>query len=112
MSEAESYFRLALLSGVFNALPGTFASSAPSSTDAHHGIPSHVETVSSSPDPRSFERATTEMFALDSFQNLLFSVARFHEFTGSCPLPLPLCAHELMGLQDAIRRRSRSSATR
>lgn len=29
--------------------------------------------------PESFRRATTEEFALDSFQNLMYSVARFHE---------------------------------
>lgn len=30
-------------------------------------------------------RTTSENFALDSFQNLLFSIARFHEVTGSYP---------------------------
>jgi len=30
-------------------------------------------------------RTTTEEFALDSFQNLLFSICRFHEVTGSYP---------------------------
>ncbi|KDE04318.1 hypothetical protein MVLG_05199 [Microbotryum lychnidis-dioicae p1A1 Lamole] len=32
-----------------------------------------------------FERVTTEDYALDSFQNLLFSIARFKEFTGHYP---------------------------
>ncbi|KAJ7647572.1 hypothetical protein FB45DRAFT_1052032 [Roridomyces roridus] len=32
-----------------------------------------------------FSRATSEDFALDSFQNLIFSIARFHEFTGHYP---------------------------
>ncbi|KAF8637975.1 hypothetical protein AX16_010607 [Volvariella volvacea WC 439] len=32
-----------------------------------------------------FQRATTENHALDSYQNLLFSVARFHEYTGRYP---------------------------
>ena len=27
-------------------------------------------------------RATTENYALDSYQNLIFSIARFHEYTG------------------------------
>jgi hypothetical protein len=31
------------------------------------------------------ERAITEEFALDSFQNVLFSLCRFHEFTGDWP---------------------------
>lgn len=30
-------------------------------------------------------RAITEEFALDSFQNVLFSLCRFHEFTGAWP---------------------------
>ena len=29
--------------------------------------------------------STTELFALDSFQNLLFSIARFREYTGRYP---------------------------
>ncbi|EJD37504.1 hypothetical protein AURDEDRAFT_116756 [Auricularia subglabra TFB-10046 SS5] len=32
-----------------------------------------------------FPRATSEQFALDSFQNVLFSIGRFHEVTGSYP---------------------------
>jgi hypothetical protein len=35
--------------------------------------------------PAPFLRATTEDYALDSFQNLLFSIARFHEYTGNYP---------------------------
>ena len=31
-------------------------------------------------------RSTTEEFALDSFQNVLFSLCRFHEFTGVWPV--------------------------
>ena len=30
-------------------------------------------------------RATTENYALDSYQNLLFSISRFHEYTGRFP---------------------------
>lgn len=30
--------------------------------------------------PMPFPRATTELYALDSYQNLLFSIARFKEF--------------------------------
>jgi len=57
-TEAQSYFRLALAAKV---LPS-----------AH------------SP-PRLFRRATTEDYALDSYQNLVFSIARFHEVTGRYP---------------------------
>ncbi|GAA5992443.1 hypothetical protein JCM5350_001592 [Sporobolomyces pararoseus] len=32
-----------------------------------------------------FDRVTTEDYAMDSFQNLLFSIARFKEFTGHYP---------------------------
>ncbi|KAF8608712.1 hypothetical protein BDV93DRAFT_518783 [Ceratobasidium sp. AG-I] len=56
LSEAQSYLSLALASSL---LP------------------------SSSSEP--FQRATTEDFALDSFQNLLFSIARFKERTGRYP---------------------------
>src|SRR5262249_48214747 len=35
--------------------------------------------------PATRERATTEEFALDSFENVLFSLCRFHEFTGGWP---------------------------
>ncbi|KIJ27896.1 hypothetical protein M422DRAFT_190421, partial [Sphaerobolus stellatus SS14] len=35
--------------------------------------------------PPSFNRATTESFALDSYQNFLFSIARFREVVGRYP---------------------------
>jgi hypothetical protein len=35
--------------------------------------------------PETSGRCTTEEFALDSFQNFLFSVCRFHEFVGGWP---------------------------
>jgi hypothetical protein len=58
-SEAESYFRLATASKLFQpyASPGT----------------------------PLFTRATTEEDSLDSYQNLLFSIARFHQYTGRYP---------------------------
>jgi hypothetical protein len=42
--------------------------------------------IASSALPQPFKRATTEDFALDSFQNLMFSVARFHEVRSSSSL--------------------------
>lgn len=42
------------------------------------------EVPSTDPDPVSL-RATTEEYARDSFENLLFGVCRFHEVTGSYP---------------------------
>ncbi|KAG8710868.1 hypothetical protein FRC08_016611 [Ceratobasidium sp. 394] len=55
LTEAQSYLSLALAS---NILPSS---------------------------PLPFTRATTEDYALDSFQNLLFSIARFKERTGRYP---------------------------
>ncbi|KAI0058026.1 hypothetical protein BV25DRAFT_1919726 [Artomyces pyxidatus] len=39
-------------------------------------------------------RATTEIFALDSLQNLLFSVARFRELTGAYPHNITVVGYE------------------
>jgi len=34
---------------------------------------------------KEFDRVTTEDYAMDSFQNVLFSIARFKEFTNHYP---------------------------
>ena len=39
-------------------------------------------------------RATTEDYALDSFQNLLYSIARFHEYTGRYPSHITVVGYE------------------
>ncbi|KAI0737622.1 hypothetical protein C8Q80DRAFT_1114973 [Daedaleopsis nitida] len=65
-TEAESYMRLARISAL---LPPT-----PSSGTL---------------------RATTEDHALDSFQNLLFSLARFHEYTGRWPTRITVVGYEM-----------------
>lgn len=39
-------------------------------------------------------RMTTENYALDSFQNLLFSIARFYEFTGTYPQRITVVSYE------------------
>jgi len=44
---------------------------------------------------RIFPRVTTEDYALDSYQNLLFSVARFHEFTGTYPEYITVIGYEM-----------------
>ncbi|EGN99619.1 hypothetical protein SERLA73DRAFT_179724 [Serpula lacrymans var. lacrymans S7.3] len=72
-TEAESYMRLALTTNVFLS-----ASSTPSTRDE---IP--------------FSRATTENYALDSFENLLFSIARFHEYTGRYPKQITVVGYEM-----------------
>ena len=64
-TEAESYLRLALSSRL---LP---------------------------PNPNHSLRATTENYALDSYQNLLFSIARFHEFTGHYPRYITIIGYEM-----------------
>ncbi|KAJ7928551.1 hypothetical protein B0H13DRAFT_1967825 [Mycena leptocephala] len=43
----------------------------------------------------TFSRATSEGFALDSFQNLLFSIARFHEYTGAYPEKITVVGYEM-----------------
>ncbi|KAJ7232763.1 hypothetical protein B0H12DRAFT_1261093 [Mycena haematopus] len=43
----------------------------------------------------TFSRATSESFAMDSFQNLLFSIARFHEFTGRYPEKITVVGYEM-----------------
>uniref|UniRef100_A0A0W0FWN4 Xylanolytic transcriptional activator regulatory domain-containing protein n=1 Tax=Moniliophthora roreri TaxID=221103 RepID=A0A0W0FWN4_MONRR len=40
-------------------------------------------------------RATTENYALDSFQNLLFSIARFQEVTGRYPSKITVVGYEM-----------------
>lgn len=65
-TEAESYFRLAL----------------------------SLDLFSTSTRP-PFVRATTETFAMDSFQNLLFSLARFHEMTGRYPSRITVVGYEM-----------------
>lgn len=41
-----------------------------------------------------FVRATTEPYALDSYQNLLFSVARFREYTGRYPSKITVVGYD------------------
>ncbi|KAG6821023.1 hypothetical protein H0H93_007913 [Arthromyces matolae] len=41
-----------------------------------------------------FNRATTEDHALDSYQNLLFSIARFHEYTGRYPTKITVVGYD------------------
>jgi hypothetical protein len=43
----------------------------------------------------SFPRATTETYALDSYQNLLFSLTRFHEITGRYPVQVTVVGYEM-----------------
>ncbi|CDZ98230.1 Uncharacterized conserved protein [Phaffia rhodozyma] len=71
-TEGQSYLTLALASSM---LPHT---TAPAGQEADKGE-SDVPSVS------PFPRATSEDFALDSYENLLFSIARFKEYTSNYP---------------------------
>mmetsp|Transcript_5265 Transcript_5265/g.10851 ORF Transcript_5265/g.10851 Transcript_5265/m.10851 type:complete len:358 (+) Transcript_5265:140-1213(+) len=42
-------------------------------------------------------RATTEEFATDSFENLMFSIARFHEVTGEYPKKITVVSYSFKG---------------
>lgn len=42
-----------------------------------------------------FSRATTETYALDSYQNILFSIARFHEVTGRYPSQITVVGYQM-----------------
>ncbi|THV06708.1 hypothetical protein K435DRAFT_848786 [Dendrothele bispora CBS 962.96] len=66
ITEGESYLQLALQADVFRT---SFSSVIP--------------------------RATSENYALDSYQNLLFSVARFHEYTGRYPDKITVVGYEM-----------------
>ncbi|KAG1870472.1 hypothetical protein C8R48DRAFT_760590 [Suillus tomentosus] len=70
-TEAESYMRLAISLGLFHP-------DSKQTTHAPH-----------------FPRATTETYALDSYQNFLFSLARFHEITGRYPLQVTIVGYEM-----------------
>lgn len=70
-TEAESYMRLALAAGV---------------------LPVHSPSAR---EPSPALRATTENYALDSYQNLLFSIARFHEYTGRYPEQITVVGYEM-----------------
>ncbi|KAL0072762.1 hypothetical protein AAF712_000525 [Marasmius tenuissimus] len=64
-TEGESYLRLALQANLFRA-----------------GVKQSL-------------RATTENYALDSYQNLLFSIARFQEYTGHYPKRITVVGYEM-----------------
>ncbi|KAL7424570.1 hypothetical protein Q5752_000254 [Cryptotrichosporon argae] len=75
LPEGQSYHRLATLLGL---LPSTSSPSGSGSAMGYDG-------TSASPALAPAHRATSEEFALDSYENLLFSLARFREFTGVWP---------------------------
>lgn len=64
LSEAQSYLAIAQAMSLLPAATSSLPASGPLPLTA---------------------RVTTEEFALDSYQNLLFAIARFREFTGNYP---------------------------
>ncbi|WFD00423.1 hypothetical protein MYAM1_003172 [Malassezia yamatoensis] len=105
LSEAESYLRLALhLSSNLpkwpqSALAATKSKSAfqPLFSDAAPtaaASASSPEKSSESTPNLSHLRMTTENFALDSFENLLFSIARFREYTGTYPETVTIVGYQ------------------
>ena len=68
----------------------TKSQSSHSEASSYHHLSLVTNLVSS-----SFARVTTEEDALDSFQNLLFSIARFHEYTGRYPSRITVVGYEM-----------------
>jgi hypothetical protein len=81
-TEAESYMRLALLSDLLQT------EKLVSEPPAHPG-PNYPLRLP------LFNRTTTENHALDSLQNLLFSIARFHEYTGRYPVHITVVGYKM-----------------
>src|SRR5882762_5554537 len=71
----EAYLRLALSANLLETSP--------------------FDTLQANPTLFPFSRATSEDHALDSFQNLLFSIARFHEYTGRWPEHITVVGYEV-----------------
>lgn len=99
-TEAESYFSLAISSGMkipilqgfdFSIEGGTSPQglSNPKAISANPndvlGKGAHANAGVPTAKGLQGARMTTENFALDSYQNLIFSIARFREYTGSYP---------------------------
>lgn len=99
-TEAESYFSLAISSGInIPVLPGfdftldgngsaaAGLKKAPISASSQDVLGKGAHANAGVPTAKGLlgVRMTTENFALDSYQNLLFSIARFREYTGSYP---------------------------
>lgn len=88
-TEAESYFSLAVAAGLeLPMIPGSLdavSSSSSGSSKSSLGSLAHANAAVATKHGLQDARMTTENFALDSFENLLFSVARFREYTGMYP---------------------------
>lgn len=94
-TEGQSYLRLASSVGLLGRASGeggsnsgheVFGAGAPSGEDASSDSDATLSIAA---------RTTTEDYALDSFQNLLFSLARFREVTGSYPTRVTVVGYEM-----------------
>ncbi|KAE8208685.1 hypothetical protein CF327_g7041 [Tilletia walkeri] len=109
-TEAESYFSLAVSSGhQLPVLPHVDQAKAISHEDigaenestgdaAVVGKGAHANAgIATHPSPLGLQglRMTTENYALDSFQNLLFSFARFREYTGRYPERITVVGYDV-----------------
>ncbi|CAO1633321.1 unnamed protein product [Jaminaea pallidilutea] len=100
-TEAESYFSLAISSGINIPVLQGFDFSFDSAS-GKHAVKSNGKAITATsedvlgtgahanagvPTAKGLQgvRMTTENFALDSYQNFIFSIARFREYTGSYP---------------------------
>ncbi|KAJ9115212.1 hypothetical protein QFC20_001079 [Naganishia adeliensis] len=74
----------------------------PPTTEAQSYLRLALATHLLPPSP-DFYRATTEEFALDSFENVLFSLARFKEMTGRWPERMTVIGFEMKRARAAIK---------
>ncbi|WVQ97797.1 hypothetical protein IAU59_004912 [Kwoniella sp. CBS 9459] len=86
LSEALSYHNLA---HALSLLPSTPLPASPSTTGTEKA---NGKGSSSTPLPLNL-RAATEEYAMDSYQNLLFSIARFKEVTGVYPMRITVVGY-------------------
>ena len=94
-TEAESYYSLAMsadlevpmIAGSLANISSTTSTSLSSSSSSSSSIGSlaHANAAVATRHGLQDARMTTENYALDSFENLLFSIARFREYTGHYP---------------------------
>ncbi|KAJ1032683.1 hypothetical protein NDA16_000705 [Ustilago loliicola] len=87
-TEAESYFSLAISANLeLPMIAGSLSNSTTSSSSSSSSIGglAHANAAVATRHGLQDARMTTENFALDSFENLLFSIARFREYTGHYP---------------------------
>ncbi|SNX82576.1 uncharacterized protein MEPE_01282 [Melanopsichium pennsylvanicum] len=92
-TEAESYYSLAIatnlevpmIAGSLSNTTTTTTTTTTATASSSVGALAHANAAVATRHGLQDARMTTENFALDSFENLLFSIARFREYTGHYP---------------------------